>query len=115
MKSVGVVFLLVGVGSVALADEPDLHELRAIGAQAVPARDAWESCTAAVIKGELPSARPPEELADQALRRCRKREARLLAVLANRIGRQKATTVISQLRTLHRESLMSVIEELRRR
>jgi hypothetical protein len=98
-----------------LADEPDLHELRAIGAQAAPARDAWESCTASVIKGELQSERPAEELAQQALRRCKRREAQLLSVLANRIGDQNAVTAISELRNLHRESLISVIEELRRR
>jgi hypothetical protein len=115
MKSLCVALLVVGTASAALADEPDLQELRAIGAQAAPARDAWESCTASVIKGELQSERPAEELAQQALRRCKRREAQLLSVLANRIGDQKAATVISQLRNLHRESLISVIEELRRR
>jgi hypothetical protein len=31
------------------------------------------------------------------------------------VGRQKASTVLAALRTLDRESLVSVIEELRRR
>jgi hypothetical protein len=115
MKSALVVFIVVGVASVALADEPDLQELRAIGAQAVPWRDAWERCTASVVKGELRSERPAEEIAEQALRRCKNREDRLRSVLAKRIGRQKASTVVSVLRTLHRESLVSVVEELRGR
>ena len=70
MKSAWVVLLAVGVAPVALADEPDLEELRAIGAQAVPARDAWEGCTASVVKEALRTERPAEAIADQALRRC---------------------------------------------
>jgi hypothetical protein len=116
MKSAWVVLLAVGVAPVALADEPpDLEELRAIGAQAVPARDAWEGCTASVVKEALRTERPAEEIADQALRRCKNREDQLLSVVAKRIGRQKASTVLAALRTLHRESLVSVVEELRRR
>ena len=115
MKSSWVLLLAVGVAPVALADEPDLEELRAIGAQAVPARDAWEGCTASVFKEALRTERPAEEIADQALRRCKNREDQLLSVVAKRIGRQKASTVLAALRTLHRESLVSVVEELRRR
>ena len=95
MKSAWVVFLVVGVASIALADEPDLEELRAIGAEAVPARDAWERCTASVVKEELRSERSAEEIADQALRRCKNREDRLLSVVVKRIGRHKASGALS--------------------
>jgi hypothetical protein len=114
MKWVGVALLAVGLPCVvARADEPDLGELRTIGARAVPARDAWEKCTASVIRAELGSKTPAEDIAEEALRRCKSREGRLISVLARRIGRQKASTVVAELRNLQRESLISVIEELR--
>jgi hypothetical protein len=85
---------------------------RAIGAQAVPAHDAWEKCIASVVRAELGSKTPAEEVAEEALRRCTDREGRLIAVLARGIGRQKARTVVGELRNVQRESLISVIEEL---
>jgi hypothetical protein len=107
--------LLVIVAGVACADEPEPEQLRAIGSQAVPARDAWERCTASLVRKELGSNRAAEAIADQALIRCKVREDRLRAVLAARIGGQKASTVVMQLRDLHRDSLVAVIGELRRR
>jgi hypothetical protein len=107
--------LLVIVAGVACADEPEPEQLRAIGAQAVPARDAWERCMASIVRKELGSDRAAEALAEQALIRCKAREDRLRAVLATRIGGQKASTVVMQLRELHRDSLVAVIAELRRR
>ena len=116
MKSVvGVALLAVGLSGAARADEPDLGELRAIGAQAVPARDAWEQCTASVVRAELGSKAAAEDLAEEALRRYIDREGRLISVLARGIGRQKARTVVGELRNLQRESLISVIEELRQK
>ena len=112
---VGVALLAVGLSGDARADEPDLGQLRAIGAQAVPARDAWEQCTASVARAELGSKTPAEDVAEKALRRCIDREARLISVLARGIGRQKARTVVGELRNLQRESLISVIEELRQK
>ena len=112
---VGVALLAVGLSGDARADEPDLGQLRAIGAQAVPAHDAWEKCTASVVRAELGSKTPAEDVAEEALRRCIDREGRLISVLARGIGRQKARTVVGELRNLQRESLISVIEELRQK
>src|SRR5215203_7431151 len=112
---VGVALLAVGLSDDARADEPDLGQLRAIGAQAVPARDAWEQCTASIVRAELGSKTPAEDVAEEALRRCIDREGRLISVLARGIGRQKARTVVGELRNLQRESLISVVEELRQK
>jgi hypothetical protein len=112
---VGVALLAGGLSGDARADEPDLGQLRAIGAKAVPAHDAWEQCTAAVVRAELGSKTPAEGVAEEALRRCIDREGRLISVLARGIGRQKARTVVGELRNLQRESLISVIEELRQK
>ena len=81
----------------------------------MPARDAWERCTASAVRRELGSGRAAEAIAEKALVGCKAREDRLRAVLAKRIGRQKASTVVTQLRALHRDSLIAVVVELRRR
>jgi hypothetical protein len=113
MKRAWLAFLFVGMTSVAFADEPDLQELRSIGADALPAHDAWERCMALVVRGKLRSERPAGEIAEQALRRCKRSEDRLLSILAKRIGRQKASTVVGVLRDLQRDRLVSAVEELR--
>ena len=115
MKVLGPAFLLIIVAGVVYADEPDFGQLKAIGTQAAPARDAWERCTASVVRRELSSERAAEVIAEQALALCRAQEGRLRAALARRIGGKKARTVVMLLRTVHRESLASVLNELRRR
>jgi hypothetical protein len=106
--------VVAAAGAVANAAEPEPGQLRAI-IQAMPARDAWERCTAFVVHRELRSDRAAQAIAEKALVRCKAREDRLREVLAGRIGREKASTVVTQLRDLHRDSLVSVVDELRRR
>jgi hypothetical protein len=106
--------LLVLVSS-AHADEPELRDLLAIGTKALPARDAWERCTASVLRRDIDDNGAAESLAERALRQCRAQESRLRAVLATGIGRRKATTVLKQLQRMHRDNLVSAIEELKRR
>ena len=111
MKWVGVALLAVWLSCViARADEPDLGGNRGSGGACTR-----ENCTASVGRAELGSKTPAEDVAEEALRRCIDREGRLISVLARGIGRQKARTVVGELRNLQRESLISVIEELRQK
>ena len=116
MKSllVALTALLVSV-SCAGADEPDVESLLAAAGKAVPYRDAWERCAAAVVQRDLGSDLTPEALADRAVSRCRPREMRLKAVLAKSVGPVEAATVVEQLRRLYRTNLETIVEDMRRR
>src|SRR4051812_3583135 len=96
------------------ADEPADRLLR-VGRSAIPARDAWERCLAAKVRDGRTSSGSAETLADRALVWCKKSEARLDAVLARGVGSQKATSIVAQLRHTHRENLILVVRELRRK
>jgi hypothetical protein len=109
----GLVLALLAA-SVARADEPE-PRLELLVRSAIPARDAWERCTAAKIRQEETSSDSPETLADQALVSCKRSETRLATVLARGIGPRRAASIIAQLRKTHRENLLFVIRELRRR
>jgi hypothetical protein len=100
--------------SVAKGDEPERQQKQVVRS-AIPARDAWERCTAAKIQQAETSSGSPEALADQALVSCKRSETRLAAVLARGIGPRRAASIIAQLRKSHRENLLFVIRELRRR
>ena len=91
MRSSVAALIVVAVAGVAYAAEPEPGQLRAI-IQAMPARHAWERCTASVVHRELSSDRATQAIAEKALVRCKAREDRLLAVLVGRIGREKART-----------------------
>src|SRR4051794_115326 len=79
-----------------------------LGRSAIPARDAWERCLAAKVRDERTSSGSAETLADRALARCEKSEARLDAVLARGVGSRKAATIVAELRHTHRENLILV-------
>ena len=100
--------------TVAKGDEPEPRR-ELVARSAIPARDAWEKCTAAKVRQEETSSDSPETLADQALASCKRSEMRLAAVLARGIGTRRAASIIAQLRKTHRENLLFVIRELRRR
>jgi hypothetical protein len=115
MKKLFIAFTSILFASVAYSDEPDLRELRSIGTQALPSRDAWERCTASMLKRAIHSANAAQGIAESALTRCKGDEARLKHVLARRIGSRRAAAVMTELRRQHRDSLVAVIEMLRRR
>jgi hypothetical protein len=115
MKKLFIAFTSILFASVAYSDEPDLRELRSIGTQALPSRDAWERCTASMLKRAIHSENAAQGIAESALTRCKGDEARLKHVLARRIGSRRAAAVMTELRRQHRDSLVAVIEMLRRR
>jgi hypothetical protein len=110
-----VISLLVLSAGLARADEPELRQLPDIAAQAMPARDIWERCLATSVRPELSSKRKSDDIADLALLKCAQQQKRVQAVLARGIGRKRAETVINELRRMQRDSLMLVVDELRRR
>ena len=97
------------------ADEPDLKELLEIGKKAIPFRDAWERCAAAVVKREMQSDLAPAFIAERALNACKREEMQLKMALARSIGVKQSDTVIDQLRVFYRSDLISVINQLRQR
>jgi hypothetical protein len=109
----GLAFIFLAA-SVAKADEP-ADRLLQVGRSAIPARDVWERCLAAKVRDERTSSGSRETLADRALAWCKKFEARLEAVLARGVGSRQAATIVVQLRHTHRENLILVIRELRRK
>jgi hypothetical protein len=115
MRTVLAGLALLSAVSLAHADEPVLQDLLAIGTKALPARDAWERCTASVVRRDINDGGAAHGLAERALKQCRSQESRLRAVLAAGVGRRKATTVLKQLQRMHRENLVSAINELKRR
>src|SRR5215208_116970 len=112
-RALGLAVILLA-GNVAKADEPADRLLR-VGRSAIPARDAWERCLAAKVRDGRTSSGSAETLADRALASCKKSEARLDAVLARGVGSQQAASIVAQLRHTHRENLILVVHELRRR
>jgi hypothetical protein len=106
------IFLSAGV---VCADEPAVPQLPKIAAQATPARDEWERCLARSVRRELRSKRTPDDIAARALSMCTREQKRLQAVLARGIGKQRAETVITEVRRMQRDGLVLVVEELRRR
>jgi hypothetical protein len=103
--------ILTGVN----ADEPDPKELLEIGKKAIPFRDAWERCAAAVVKREMQSDLAPAFIAERALIACKREEMHLKVALARSIGVKQSDTVIDQLREFYRSDLISVINQLRQR
>ena len=99
----------------AFADEPDFKTLLEIGSKAVPFRDAWERCAAAVVERELESDSPAEAIADRAIRGCQRQESRLRAVLARTVGAEQAGTVVEQLRIEYRGTLTGIVDQIRQR
>jgi len=97
------------------ADEPDPKELLEIGKKAIPFRDAWERCAAAVVKREMQSDLAPAFIAERALNACKREEMVLKLALTRSIGAKQSNTVIDQLREFYRYDLISVINQLRQR
>ena len=95
------------------ADGVDMSMLAVIGSKAAPFRDAWEQCTATVVRGRLESSESAEAVAQRALSSCERQETRLRRVLEASVGRQQARTVIEQLRRVHASSLAAIIDQLR--
>jgi len=115
MRILPLAFVLILSVSLTHADEPELDQLIAIGAKAVPARDTWERCTASVVRREINSDRTAASIAERALRRCKAQETSLRAVLRKSVGGRKAAGIVGQLRRVHQESLIAVTDELRRK
>src|SRR5215207_3894465 len=98
---------LVSVLSVR-ADEADINTLAEIGSKAAPLRDAWEQCTAAVVRHQLNSTGSAEAVAERALTSCERHQTKLRRALEANVGRQQARTVVEQLRRVHASSLAGI-------
>lgn len=107
-----IVFLVISVmgATAALADEPDPFLSLA---EAKPARERWQSCTASVAKELLGGNRSAEAIADLSFERCKARETALRNVLKRRLGTASADRVVADLRGFDRSLLIRIIERLR--
>jgi hypothetical protein len=115
VRTIGGALLSVTISAFcAYADEPDFKKLVEIGSKAKPFRDAWEKCTAAVVRRELQSALIAEAVAQQALKSCHAQETRLRSVLKTRVGDRQARTVVEELRRGHEANLITIVDQLRR-
>jgi hypothetical protein len=97
-------------GAAALADEPDPF---LSVAEAAPARERWQSCTASVAKEQLSGTRPAAAVADLAFDRCKTRETALRNLLKRRLGAASAERIVEELRSFDRSLLIRIIEKLR--
>jgi hypothetical protein len=110
---VAALIALLVVVPCAQADEADLRRLVEVARGATPLRDAWERCTASIVRQELKSRRTAQQLADHALGRCEAQEKRLRAALARARGAAEGRRVTALLRRIHRSNLIAVIDLLR--
>src|SRR5215208_4514659 len=78
-------------------------------------RDEWMQCTAATAKADLRRARPPEDVADAALQRCKTQEQPLARALSQQLGKDGADRVLERVRETDRSNLIRAIEQLRAR
>ena len=111
---VAALIALLVVVPCATADEGDLRRLVEVARGATPFRDAWERCTASVVRQELRSRRTSRELAEHALSRCEGQEGKLRAALVKARGAAEGRRVTALLRRIHRANLIAVIDLLRR-
>jgi hypothetical protein len=103
------VFSLI-VGSSIEADEFDplvVYE------EAKVLNDQWQACAASALKGRLQANQPAEQLAEQALDRCRARQSSLDRFLVKRVGQRSASNVMALLREKYQSGLIAAIAELR--
>jgi hypothetical protein len=77
--------------------------------------DQWQVCVANFIKGRLQASQKVEQLAKQALHRCRSRQDSLNHFLIKRIGGTSASNVMVLLRERYQSELIVAISELRTR
>ncbi|MBO1907977.1 hypothetical protein J4G37_24150 [Microvirga sp. 3-52] len=77
--------------------------------------DQWQNCAATVVKGRLRADQTAEQLAEQALERCRARQNSLNRFLIKRIGATSASNVVEVLRDKYQSGLIVAIAELRAR
>ncbi len=75
--------------------------------------DQWQICAATVVKGRLRVDQTAEQLAEQALERCRARQNSLNRFLIKRIGATSASNVVELLREKYQSGLIVAIAELR--
>jgi hypothetical protein len=78
---------------------------------AKPLTDAWEGCAASYAKARLSTKLSPESVADQALRHCEPKAAKLSRFLTTRVGRKSAGNVMLLLREKYRSGLVAAIKE----
>jgi hypothetical protein len=108
--SAAILFITLAGFAPARADEPDPLLLVA---EAKPARDLWQDCTAAAVKENLASKRSPEAIAALALEHCKAREKAVVGILKKRLGAAQAGRIVADLRAYDTLVLTRIIERLR--
>jgi hypothetical protein len=105
--------LLLAVNPAAADEPPPIEVAKAVADRAKPLRDRWEQCAAAAVRADLPSKTPAEDLAEQALTRCKPRETALGQFLTRQVGREQASRVTASVRRMLRINLILVINAFR--
>lgn len=109
---VGCLVAALIVGFTVQADEFDplivYEEARALN-------DQWQICAATVVKGRRRADQTAEQLAEQALGRCRAGQERLGRFLIKRIGERSTSNVMALLRERYQSGLIAAIAEMRTR
>jgi hypothetical protein len=104
---------LVGSLLVGPSVEADEFDPFVVYEEAKVLNDQWQVCAASALKGRLQANQPAEQLAEQALDRCRARQDSLDRFLVKRVGERRASNVMALLREKYQSGLIAAITELR--